>query len=198
MGVDAIEAIRAANHHPRVNIHTPGPGVGGHCLSIDPYFIVETAREKGVETNLIKTSRQVNEAMPQEVAKIIQQALKETGKTIKGSKIGILGVAYKGNVADARETPAEPLIKILKDKGAEVYVNDPYVSPEIINNWGVQIVDLENALNCDCVVLLTDHDFYKDIKPSMIKNRLLVCTRPVLEKEKFKKAGVIFKGVGRS
>ncbi|MCC7550226.1 MAG: nucleotide sugar dehydrogenase [Methanobacterium sp.] len=198
MGVDAIEAIQAANHHPRVNIHTPGPGVGGHCLSIDPYFIVETAREKGVETNLIKTSRQVNEAMPQEVAKIIQQALKETGKTIKGSKIGILGVAYKGNVADARETPAEPLIKILKDKGAEVYVNDPYVSPEIINNWGVQIVDLENALNCDCVVLLTDHDFYKDIKPSMIKNRLLVCTRPVLEKEKFKKAGVIFKGVGRS
>ncbi|BDZ68311.1 nucleotide sugar dehydrogenase [Methanobacterium ferruginis] len=198
MGVDAIEAIQAANHHPRVNIHTPGPGVGGHCLSIDPYFIVETAREKGVETNLIKTSRQVNEAMPQEVAKIIQQALKETGKTIKGSKIGILGVAYKGNVADARETPAEPLIKILKDKCAEVYVNDPYVSPEIINNWGVQIVDLENALNCDCVVLLTDHDFYKDIKPSMIKNRLLVCTRPVLEKEKFKKAGVIFKGVGRS
>jgi len=86
MGVDAIEAIRAANHHPRVNIHTPGPGVGGHCLSIDPYFIVETAREKGVETNLIKTSRQVNEAMPQEVAKIIQQALKETGKTINRLK----------------------------------------------------------------------------------------------------------------
>jgi UDP-N-acetyl-D-mannosaminuronic acid dehydrogenase len=198
LGVDAIEAIQAANHHPRVNIHTPGPGVGGHCLSIDPYFIVETARENGVETPLIKTSREINERMPGEVSKIVQMALEDAGKTIKGSSIGILGVAYKGNVADARETPALPLIKNLMNKGADVLVNDPYVSPEIMNSWGVEIVDLERALSSDCVVLVTDHDIYREIKPSMIKKGLLVCTRPVLDRETFKKGGVTFKGVGRS
>lgn len=198
LGVDAVEAIQAANHHPRVNIHTPGPGVGGHCLSIDPYFIVETARENGVKTPLIRTSREVNEGMPGEVSKIVQLALEDVGKTIEGSKIGILGVAYKGNVADARETPAQPLIKNLMKERAEVLVNDPYVSPEIIKSWGVEMVDLEKALSCDCVVLVTDHDIYRNIKPSMIKKGLLVCTRPVLDRETFQKGGVIFKGVGRS
>jgi len=198
LGVDAIEAIQAANHHPRVNIHTPGPGVGGHCLSIDPYFIVEIAREMGVETPLIQTSRQVNENMPGEVARIVAEALKDVGKNIQGSKIGILGVAYKGNVADARETPAKPLIEELISKGAEVMVNDPYVSPDIIKSWGAQIVDLETALACDAVVLVTDHDLYRNIKPDMIKNGLLICTRPILDRELFQKGGVVFKGVGRS
>ncbi len=198
LGVDVIEAIRAANHHPRVNIHTPGPGVGGHCLSIDPYFLVEIARQRGRETPLIKTSRQVNEEMPREVVRIAQQAMEDMGKTIQGSKIGVLGVAYKGNVADARETPAKPLIEQLLKQGAEVVVNDPYVSPEIIKPWGVQPVDIDTALDTDCVILVTDHDLYRDIKPEMIKNGLIVCTRPILDKETFQKNGVIFKGVGRS
>ena len=198
LGVDAIEAIQAANHHPRVNIHTPGPGVGGHCLSIDPYFIVEIARERGVKTPLIQTSRQVNENMPGEVVQIIEQALEDKGKTINTSKIGVLGVAYKGNVADARETPAKPLIVQLVGEGAEVMVNDPYVSPETIEPWGAQVVDLETALSADCVVLVTDHDLYRNIKPEMIKNRLLVCTRPILDRETFQEKGVVFKGVGRS
>lgn len=197
LDVDAIEAIQAANHHPRVNIHTPGPGVGGHCLSIDPYFIVETALENGVDTPLIRTSREVNEAMPEEVSKIVQSALEDMGKTIEGSEIGILGVAYKGNVADARETPAKPLIKNFIKKGANVVVNDPYVSPDIINSWGAEIVDLKRALISDCVVLVTDHDLYLNIEPSMIKNGLIVCTRPVLDRETFQKGGVTFKGVGR-
>ena len=198
LGVDAIEAIQAANHHPRVNIHTPGPGVGGHCLSIDPYFIVEIARERGVETPLIQTSRQVNENMPGEVVQIVEQGLEDKGKTISTSKIGVLGVAYKGNVADARETPAKPLITQLVSEGAIVMVNDPYVSPETIKPWGAQVVDLETALSADCVVLLTDHDLYRDIQPEMIKNRLLVCTRPILDRETFQGKGVVFKGVGRS
>jgi UDP-N-acetyl-D-mannosaminuronic acid dehydrogenase len=172
--------------------------VGGHCLSIDPYFIVEIARERGVETLLIQTARQVNENMPGEVVQIVEQALEDEGKNISTSKIGVLGVAYKGNVADARETPAKPLITQLVGEGAEVMVNDPYVSPETIKPWGAQIVDLETALSADCVVLLTDHDLYRDIQPEMIKNRLLVCTRPILDRETFQGKGVVFKGVGRS
>jgi UDP-N-acetyl-D-mannosaminuronic acid dehydrogenase len=197
LDIDAIEAIKAANHHPRVNIHIPGPGVGGHCLSIDPYFIVEAAKKRGIEANLIKTSRMINEEMPEHVVHLIREALSEVQKTVKGSKIGILGVAYKANVADARETPAENLIKLLIKEEALVCVHDPFVSPDVIKSFKVKPVSYYEALKCDCVVLVTDHDLYKDITPPMIEKGVLVCTRPVLNPDDFRGEGVIFKGVGR-
>ena len=196
LGVDAIEAIAAANHHPRVNIHTPGPGVGGHCLAIDPYFIVETAEEKGMEAPLIKTARNTNERMPNYVTKLIVDALKDTGKVIVNSKIGILGVAYKGNIADARETPAKPLIKILKEKNASVFAHDPYTSKEMIESIGAVPVSLDKALKCDVVVLITDHDEYKSIIPQMIENKIFICTRPILNPDEFRREGILFKGIG--
>jgi UDP-N-acetyl-D-mannosaminuronic acid dehydrogenase len=197
LGIDAIDAIQAANFHPRVNIHTPGPGVGGHCLSIDPYFIVEMAEKHGNPADIIKTSRRINENMPYHVAQLVEDSLKETGKSLEKSKIGILGVAYKGNVADARETPVRPLIRILIEKKAEVLANDPHVPVSIIRSMGAEPVTMEEALNCDCVVLMTDHDQYRLITPEMIKRAVFVCTRPILDPVEFKKKGVIFKGVGR-
>jgi UDP-N-acetyl-D-mannosaminuronic acid dehydrogenase len=198
LDINAVEAIQAANHHPRVNIHIPGPGVGGHCLSIDPYFIVEMAREKGLDAPLINNSRKINESMPGHVVSIIRESLKEVDKTIKGSNIGILGVAYKGDVADARESPAEPLINFLKEEGASVLVHDPYVSSETIKSFKGMPVNLEDALKCDCVVLITDHSIYKELKPEMITKGVLVCTRPLLDPESFISKGIIFKGVGIS
>jgi UDP-N-acetyl-D-mannosaminuronic acid dehydrogenase len=198
LDIDVIEAIKAANHHPRVNIHVPGPGVGGHCLSIDPYFLVEIARKQGIDTPLIKTSRGVNENMPLEVARMAREALKEKGKDLRGSELGILGVAYKGNVADARESPAEDLIRELLSSGGVVYAHDPHVPSKVVESFGAQPVDLKRVLACDCVILLTDHDIYGQLEPSMIKKGVFICTRPILEPEKFRKAGVIFRGVGRS
>lgn len=197
LGIDAIDAIDAANHHPRVNIHTPGPGVGGHCLSIDPYFIVEMAQKEGIESTLIKSARHINEEMPNHVVELIEDTLNNAGKEIRSSKIGILGVAYKGNVADARETPAEPLINVLIEKGAEVYAHDPYTPQEVIESFGATPITMEKALKCDIVVLITDHDEYKSIKPRMIENKLFICTRPIFDPEEFKKEGVTFKGIGR-
>lgn len=196
LGIDAIEAINTANYHPRVNIHTPGPGVGGHCLAIDPYFIVETAEENGMDAPIIRTCRNTNEGMPNHVTKLIMDALRESGKTIRGSTIGILGVAYKGNVDDARETPAEPLIHILKEKGAEVYAYDPYISNDVISSIEAIPVDMDDVLMCDCVVLVTDHDEFKEITPDRITNKLMVCTRPILNSSSFNENNVIFKGVG--
>jgi UDP-N-acetyl-D-mannosaminuronic acid dehydrogenase len=197
MGIDAIDAIKAANFHPRVDIHTPGPGVGGHCLSIDPYFIVEMAEEKGNPARLIKTARDVNEYMPYHVARIVEKALKDVDKKLSNSTIGVLGVAYKGNVADARETPAEPLIKILSSEGAIVMAHDPHVDPQMIETMGAKPVTFDEALKCECVVLITDHKEYYNITPEMIEKSVFVCTRPILDPEEFKNQGVIFKGVGR-
>lgn len=197
LNVDAIEAIEAANYHPRVNIHTPGPGVGGHCIPIDPYFIVETAEKNGLNADIIKTARIVNERMPFHVTDLISEALNEAGKSIENAKIGILGVAYKGNVADIRETPVKPLINSLKDLCEELYAHDPYANQEAIKSFGIKPVSMKEIFECDCVVIITDHDQYKHIKPEMIKNNVLVCTRPILNPDKFINEGIIFKGVGR-
>lgn len=197
LGVDAVEAITVANYHPRVNLHIPGPGVGGHCLAIDPYFIVETAEQRGMEAPIISTARSINEKMPYHVMQIILDALKEIHKDINGCEIGILGVAYKGNVDDARETPAKVLIKILNDEGAMVYANDPNTPDNIIKKLGAEPADMDRVLNCDCVVLITDHDEYKTITPEMVKSPIFICTRPILNPEEFKEKGMIFRGIGR-
>jgi UDP-N-acetyl-D-mannosaminuronic acid dehydrogenase len=197
LDIDAIEAIKAANFHPRVNILSPGPGVGGHCLSVDPYFIIEMAEKKGIEARLIKTARDINNHMPHHVAQMVENSLEEIGKSILCSKISILGVAYKGNVADVRETPAKSLIDNLTSHGADVFAHDPHVSSEVIMNMGAKPVEIEEALNCDCTVLITDHDPYRDLTPAMIKSPIFICTRPILDPEKFKNEGIIFKGVGR-
>ncbi|MFB2622468.1 MULTISPECIES: nucleotide sugar dehydrogenase [Methanothermobacter] len=197
LGIDAIKAIEAANHHPRVNLHTPGPGVGGHCLSIDPYFIVEMAEKHGVPARLIRTAREVNESMPFHVLDIIRDALESAGRDLKGSRVGVLGVAYKGDVADARETPTRPLVAALISEGAEVVVNDPHVDPVLIKEMGVEPVSLEEALESDCVVLMTDHSEYLEITPEMIVGGIFICTRPVLDPEEFREHGIVFRGVGR-
>ncbi len=197
LGIDAVQAIKAANFHPRVNLHAPGPGVGGHCLSIDPYFIVEMAEKGNRPAKLIKTAREINDFMPYHVAFLIEKTLQDNGKSLNNSSVGILGVSYKGNVADTRETPAEPLIKNLISKGARVIAHDPLVDEGFIKQIGGSKVELEEALEADCVVLITDHDSYRQITPEMIKKSIFICTRPILDPAEFRKRGVIFKGVGR-
>lgn len=197
MNIDVIDAIDAANFHPRVNIHTPGPGVGGHCLSIDPYFIVEIAKQNGTPAKLIETARSINDQMPYNITKLIENELVEVEKNLTETKIAVLGLAYKGNVADTRESPSITLIKDLTNKGAAVFVHDPHVPTNIINSTGAQPIEMQDALCCDCVVLMTDHDLYREISPEMIKSPIFICTRPILNPEDFKNNGVIFKGIGR-
>lgn len=197
LDIDAIDAIKAANFHPRVNIHTPGPGVGGHCLSIDPYFIVEIAEQNGKPAKLIQMARDINNYMPHHVVKSVEEEITKLGKSFSGSKIAVLGVAYKGNVADTRESPSLTIINELVNKGAAVFAHDPHVPDEIIISAGAQLIDMQDALCCDCVVLMTDHDVYKEISPKMIKSPIFICTRPILNPEDFKNNGVLFRGIGR-
>lgn len=190
--VNVNEVIAAANYHPRVNLHTPGPGVGGHCIPVDPYFLIETAEKNGVEAKLISNSRNINNDMPKHVLKLILNNEEIT----KNSSIGILGIAYKGNVDDIRETPSKELIKLLIKEGFDVKANDPYVKDEIIESYNIKSATFEEVLSCDCVVLMTDHDLYKSITPEMLKNNLIISTRPILDSEKFRKSGVKFEAIG--
>jgi UDP-N-acetylglucosamine 2-epimerase (non-hydrolysing) len=153
--VDVYEVVRLANRHPRVNVLTPGPGVGGHCIPIDPWFLVENTQAG----EFVRMARAINDKRPIDIAnKVISQA-----KSSGSQKIGILGVAYKPNVDDCRETPAEPLVHTLQQADLDVKYHDPYVP-----QWSVERINEIEALLAwaDIVVLVTGHNCYKTLKAS--------------------------------
>ena len=164
LGVNAHEVIRLANLHPRVNLHQPGPGVGGHCLAVDPYFIVEKAVD---ESKLIQTSRQINNSMPDYVVDKVKSITAGTPQP----KVAVLGLTYKGNVDDVRESPAMDIVHRLKqDDAFNVAVHDPHVK-----DWQVPytLMGLEEALTgADMALILTDHNEFKGIEASMWINHM--------------------------
>lgn len=192
INVDAGEVIRSANYHPRVNIHTPGPGVGGHCIPVDPYFLIELGQKYDVKTPLLSSARSINNNMPQHVLDI----LKENAELASNYSIGILGIAYKGNVDDIRETPSADLIKLLKEYDINILAHDPFVSDEVIESFEVESACYEDVLDCDCVILMTDHDLYKNLKPEMLKNRFIISTRDILDVDEFREYGINYQAIG--
>ncbi|GAA0289852.1 UDP-N-acetyl-D-mannosaminuronic acid dehydrogenase [Gracilibacillus halotolerans] len=150
LGINALEVIEMANKHPRVNLHTPGPGVGGHCLAVDPYFIIAKAPETA---KIINLSRQINNSMPEYVVETAEKLLAKNN----GKKITVFGLTYKGNVDDIRESPAMEIYEMLKTKPAyEVVAYDPHVKLDFVEK------DLEKALNgSDLVLILSDHNEFK-------------------------------------
>ena len=163
-GVDVWEAIPIANLHPRVKILNPGPGVGGHCISVDPWFFVEAAPEL---TPLIYHSRQVNDAQPHFVMKLVKRAL----GSLNQKKIAVLGLAYKPDVDDLRESPANEVVQILQNEGAQVKAWEPF-KPEA-NMPGINMASsLDEALNeADAIVLLVKHTEFSKFNPQEIAKR---------------------------
>lgn len=188
IGINVFEAIELANRHPRVNIHQPGAGVGGHCIPIDPWFLV------GDGPGLIKKSLEINESMPDHMAGLLEKALKKAGKPVKGSRIVILGASYKPDVDDARETPTLPLARKLESLGADVTVHDPFVKKfkyKITDSIGV-------TRDSDAVMIVTPHSKYTGLDwkkitsgmrtPVIIDGRNLVKSPP---------EGSIYFGIGK-
>ncbi|WP_439634885.1 nucleotide sugar dehydrogenase [Glycocaulis sp.] len=161
-GIDVNEVIALANRHPRVNVHTPGPGVGGHCIPVDPWFLIDGFPE---ETGLLLQSRNINDNQ----AARIWSRVKATGATIR--KVAILGAAYRGNLDDARDTPAEYLIHALEADGVSYAVHDPYVSRFRLHG-GREIpisANLEEALEgADAAIIMTDHSDYRGLGPKAL------------------------------
>ncbi|SFK18393.1 UDP-N-acetyl-D-mannosaminuronic acid dehydrogenase [Halobacillus dabanensis] len=156
--INALDVIDMANKHPRVNLHTPGPGVGGHCLAVDPYFIVSKAPETA---KLIDQARAVNVSMPEFVIGNVHKLM----KNVDGKVVTVFGLAYKGNVDDIRESPAMEIYETLREQSTfEVRAYDPHVDKAFVES------DIKEAVKgSDLILLLTDHNEFKELDWNMLE-----------------------------
>jgi len=140
----------------------PGPGIGGHCIPLDPYYLASKAREYDFHTRFIELAAEINERMPYYVISRIMDALNTRGKILNNARVLVLGVAYKKDVEDIRESPSLKLIQLLHEKGSNVSYNDPYIVKIQISQNTLSSVELtEKCLSsADCVVIATDHSCY--------------------------------------
>lgn len=186
MGIDIWEVIEAAKTKPfGFQAFYPGPGLGGHCIPIDPFYLTWKAREYDFATRFIELAGEINTYMPYYVVQRTIEALNENGKSIKGAKILILGLAYKKDIDDPRESPSFRIIEILEEKGAIVDYNDPYVSkaPKMrkhkINKESIPLTE-ETLSSYDCVIVSTDHSVY-DYAFIAIHAKCIIDTRNAFE-----------------
>lgn len=168
--INALDVIQMANKHPRVNILQPGPGVGGHCLAVDPYFIVEKAPEL---TKMISLSREINCSMPEYIVSNVKRLLSK----IDNPKIAVFGITYKGNIDDVRESPALKIVEKLRKCGYRISIHDPHVK---LRN--IPLTSGEKAVeDADMILILTDHDEYKQLNINMLirtmRNKIIFDTR---------------------
>ncbi|APW45081.1 UDP-N-acetyl-D-mannosamine dehydrogenase [Rhodoferax antarcticus] len=172
LGINVWETISLANRHPRVNILQPGPGVGGHCIAVDPWFIVSSAPE---QAKLIKTARQVNDAKPLWVI----DKVKAKAARFKDPVIACLGLAFKANIDDTRESPSLEIVKdLIAQNVGRVMACDPNVRAEKLS---FPLYDLKQVLkDADILLLLVDHTEFKEIDPDSIRDKVVIDTRGVL------------------
>ena len=171
LDINVWKLIRLANRHPRVNILQPGPGVGGHCIAVDPWFIVSNTPD---EARLIHTARKVNDAKPQWVVnKIVNKA-----ERFKKPVIGCLGLAFKANIDDLRESPALEIVhKLIKMNIGEIMVCEPNIKGEIS---GVSLYSIEEVINrADVIVVLVDHDEFIKIDQRVLQEKVVIDTRGI-------------------
>ncbi len=191
LDVNIWEAIKFANFHPRVNVHFPGPGVGGHCIAVDPWFLVELGGEKA---QIIHMSRNTNDSMPAFTAQKTQSILNRN--KIAGGKVAVLGLAFKGNVDDMRESPSVEVIEQLQHLGLEVVSYDPHIKE---NKHETQTQSLEEATKeANIIVVLTDHNEFKTLNPLTIsaENKIVFDTKNCLNREAWQEAGFQFHLLG--
>lgn len=184
MGIDIHEVIHAAATKPFGFVpYQPGPGLGGHCIPIDPFYLTWKAREYGVHTRFIELAGEVNSGMPEWVIGKLNDALNDRGKSVKGSKVLVLGLAYKKDVDDARESPSCVLLELLRARGAKIAYSDPYfpVFPKMREHaFDLKSVPLtaKTVASYDCILISTNHSAF-DYKMLQKKAKLIIDTRGI-------------------
>ena len=195
-----MKVLEAAKKKYNFQVHYPGPGVGGPCLPINSYQLLNTAKRVGSKLSMIESCRKINEKMPEHVIELTTDAFKECNKSLENSEILILGVSYKPNVKDIQLSPAEYIIKKLQNLGAKIHVYDPYFSSNEV--FGIKVEDnLETIFpKMDEVVIVTAHDDFKKIDVSSftkMKNPILIDTGGIVDPISVRREKIIFRGLGR-
>ncbi len=180
LNINVWELIKLANRHPRVNILNPGAGVGGHCIAVDPWFIVDSAPE---QARLIKTARQVNDSKPA----FVLNKIKTVAEQFKKPKIACLGLAFKADIDDLRESPAVDITQqLIESNIAEVLIVEPHINelPDNLLGSNSHLTGLQGAIEtANIIVTLTDHTVFKQIKPTILKEKVIIDARGIWEQE---------------
>jgi len=204
LGVDYVETMRAANSQPYSHLHSTGGGVGGHCLPVYPYLLATEAYALDAKLKLVLDGRKINDLMPRHVAKIASDGMRVCGRSIKRSKVVVLGISYRPNVKETRFSPSLDLINILKKRGARVTAFDPLFNASETESLGlVTEPTLRKAIEkADCVILTIAHEDFKkmdtiELAAHMSKKGLIVDCTGQLDPVSVEKSGLIYRGVGR-
>ncbi len=180
LNINVWELIKLANRHPRVNILTPGPGVGGHCIAVDPWFIVDSAPH---EARLIRTAREVNDGKPE----FVLAKIRKVAETFKRPKIALLGLAFKADIDDLRESPAVGIAQqVIQEAFAEVLIVEPHINelPAKLQGEHVKLIGLFEGLHdANIIVTLTDHTVFKQVKQSDLQEKVIIDARGIWEKD---------------
>ena len=200
LGIDTNKVLEAAKKKYNFQVHYPGAGVGGPCLPINSYQLLNTAKRAGVKLSIIESGRQINEKMPDYVIKLTLDAFEESQKSIKNSHILILGISYKPNVKDIQLTPAEKIIRKLQNLGVNIHIYDPYFSGNEI--FGITVeTNIEKIIpKVDGTIIVTAHNEFKKLEVSLfkqMKNPVLIDTRGIIQPSVAKQNKIIFRGLGR-
>ncbi len=200
LGVDVYEVIDAAATKPfGFSAFYPGPGLGGHCIPIDPHYLAWKLKALNFQARFIGLAAEINGMMPNIVADMVSDGLNRFSKSVRGSNILIMGVAYKKNVSDCRESPALDVMRLLSDKGANLAYNDPFVPSLRLGGSVLQSIEATPATIAkhDCVVILTDHSDY-DVRQIVDSAKLVIDTRNMTKNIQDHKERVIKLGAGNN
>ena len=200
LGIDTMKVLEAAKKKYNFQVHYPGAGVGGPCLPINSYQLLNTAKRLGSNLSIIESGRKINEKMPEHVINLTLDAFNECNKTIQDSSILILGISYKPDVKDIQLTPAKQVINKLQDLGVKIHIYDPYFKSKKV--FGITVAEnIENVISTvDASIILTAHDEFKKIEIALFSkmlNPILIDTRGIIDPLLAKNEKLIFRGLGR-
>ena len=196
-GLDALEVFRAANTQPYCHLHAPGAGVGGHCIPVYPWFVINLARK--TNPRLIRTAREINDSMARHIVELTVKALNAAGKTAKGSSVLVLGLTFRGGVREFMKAAAKPVIEGLKEWGARVYAYDPLCTREDAERFGAEWK--EDFKGVDAIVITADHREFGELDLERLagemRTRIIVDGRNVVEPEEAERHGFCYVRVGK-
>ena len=201
-GIDIMTVLEAAKTKYNFQVHYPSAGVGGPCLPVNSYQMINFAKNFTSKTfELVESGRKINEKMPIHTIDLLEDALNQINLSVSGASILVLGVSYKPDVKDIQLSPGEKIVNLLKEKGANILIYDPYYKNSEI--FGIKTLDnfIENLENCDGLIIATAHKDFHNLEPlflkSKMKNPVVIDSKNIIDQNLAKNAGLIYRGIGR-